>query len=223
MNSCVEFEKLINYNFKNIELLKTALTHSSASNKNNYERLEFLGDSLLSIVVAEHLYLNTNKKVGEMSVLRSQLVSTDALSKIVTKNGWDKFIVVGQSVLSTHTIAKNILADVFESIVAAIYLDSNFENAKAFITTYVLSEVGHVVNADFKTKLQEKLASINPDFTLKYEVVKSEGPSHNMQFTIALNYNGKQVAVSKGSSKKIAEQLCAKMFLEEISKNGLKS
>ena len=158
-----------------------------------------------------------------MSVLRSQLVSTDALSSIVLKHGWDKFIIVGQSVSATHTIAKNILADVFESVVAAIYLDSNFENAKAFITTYVLSEVGHVVNADFKTKLQEKLASINPDFTLKYEVLKSEGPSHNMEFTIALNFNDKQVAVSKGSSKKIAEQLCAKMFLEEISKNGLKS
>ncbi len=223
MNNCVEFEKLINYNFKNVELLKTALTHSSASNKQNYERLEFLGDSLLSIVVAEHLFLNTTKKVGEMSVLRSQLVSTDALSSIVLKHGWDKFIIVGQSVSATHTIAKNILADVFESVVAAIYLDSNFENAKAFITTYVLSEVGHVVNADFKTKLQEKLASINPDFTLKYEVLKSEGPSHNMEFTIALNFNDKQVAVSKGSSKKIAEQLCAKMFLEEISKNGLKS
>lgn len=222
-NNYENFEKSIHYKFKDINLLNTALTHSSASSTNNYERMEFLGDSLLSIVVAEYLFLNSNKKVGNMSVLRSQLVSADALSKIVLANGWDKLIIVGQSVSATHSIAKNILADVFESIVAAIYLDSDFENAKSFIATYVLSDVNSVEDVDFKTKLQEKVASINHDFRLKYDVLKSEGPSHNMQFTIGLYFNEKLVSTACGSSKKTAEQLCAKIFLDELKKNDLKS
>lgn len=218
MNNLKDFEKSINYTFKNIALLQTALTHSSASSSDNYERMEFLGDSLLSIIVAEHLFLSTTKKVGVMSVMRSNLVSTDALSKIVLANGWDKYITVGQSVAATHNIAKNILADIFESITAAIYLDSNFENAKQFVTTYVLSGVDECVGMDYKTKLQEKLAKINPDFELKYEVLASSGPSHNMQFTIGLKYNGELVSSAEGSSKKNAEQLCAKLFLEQLKK-----
>lgn len=218
MSNLEEFEKLINYTFKDKSLLQTALTHSSASSSDNYERMEFLGDGLLSIIVAEHLFLTTKDKVGKMSVFRSNLVSTDALSQIVVENGWDKYVVVGQSVLGTHTIAKNILADVFESITAAIYLDSNFETAKSFVAKYILNHVSGCVGVDYKTKLQEYLAKINPDFTLKYEVLASSGPSHDMRFSIGLKYNGELVSQAEGSSKKSAEQQCAKMFLEKLTK-----
>lgn len=220
-NNYKVLEQSINYTFKNKELIIQALTHSSETKTNNYERLEFLGDSLLSVIVAEHLYLTSNKKVGDMSVLRSRLVSTDALSNIVLKNNWQNLINVGPSIKNVNNIAKNILADIFESIVAAIYLDAGIEKTKQFVANYVLSQIESVVNSDYKTALQEKVASINNLATLQYKLLESEGPSHNMKFTVGLYYNNKLVAKAEGKSKKSAEQTCAKMLLEKINNGSI--
>lgn len=223
MNNVETLEQKIGYTFKNKELITKALSHSSASSTFNYERMEFLGDSLLSYIVAEYLYYNFNQEVGKMSVLRANLVSTNALSQIVLDNGWKDLIIVGASVASTKNIAKNVLADVFESIIAAIYLDAGMEETKSFVNKFVLANVNSVVNTDYKTLLQEKVASINPGFKLEYKFINSFGPSHALVFTMGLYFNDSLVATSEATSKKTAEQNCAKIFLEEINKNGLKA
>ena len=221
MNNVEILEQKIGYTFKNKELIIKALSHSSASSTFNYERMEFLGDSLLSYIVAEHLYFNFNQEVGKMSVLRSNLVSTNALSKIVLDNGWKNLITVGASVASTKNIAKNVLADVFESITAAIYLDAGIEETKKFVNKFVLNNVELVVNTDYKTLLQEKVASINPSHKLSYKLISSAGPSHALVFTMGLYFNDGLVATASANNKKSAEQLCAQTFFEQINKNGL--
>lgn len=223
MNNLEILEEKIGYIFKNKDFLINALTHSSASNKINYERMEFLGDSLLGRIVAEHLYNNFEGTVGEMSVLRSNLVSTNALSKIVSDNGWQKFIIVGASIASTKNIAKNVLADVFESITAAIYLDAGFDEVRRFVNKFVLTNASSVANVDFKTLLQEKIASINPNYKLSYKLISSSGPSHATVFEMGLYFNECLVASASANSKKAAEQQCAKQFLTEINENGLKA
>ena len=223
MNNIELLEQKIGYIFKNKDLLIRALTHSSASNTSNYERMEFLGDSLLGRIVAEHLYNNFNEEVGKMSVLRSNLVSTNALSKIVADNGWVEFIIVGASISSTKNIAKNVLADVFESITAAIYLDAGIDEARRFVNKFVLSKASNVENLDFKTLLQEKVASINPNYKLSYSLISSSGPSHAAVFEMGLYFNNCLVASASANSKKSAEQQCAKIFLTEINENGLKT
>lgn len=216
-------EKDINYTFKNKELIKKALTHSSVSKTFNYERMEFLGDSLLSVIVADYLYKNSNKKVGDMSILRSNLVSTDALSKIVLKNNWKDLIVVGPSVISTKNVVKNVLADIFESITAAIFLDSGINETVAFVNKYILNDVENVVNNDYKTMLQEKVAGLNHNAKLEYKLIESFGPSHELNFVMGLYYNDNLVSKAEGKNKKEAEQMCAKQFLEEVENNGLTS
>lgn len=221
MNNYELLEEKIGYVFKNKELILKALTHSSASKTFNYERMEFLGDSLLGFIVAEHLYHNVNKEVGKMSVLRSNLVSTTALSTIVLQNGWDQLIMVGPSIAATGKIAKNILADVFESVTAAIYLDGGINETIKFVNKYVLSDVNSVVNADYKTILQETVASVNISAKLEYKLIESCGPSHSITFKMGLYYNDNLVATAEAGTKKKAEQQCAKMFLENINNNGL--
>ena len=223
MNNFDKLEKIIGYTFKNKELILKALTHSSSSKTFNYERMEFLGDSLLSIIVAEYLYLNTEQKVGKMSVLRSSLVSAEALSKIVLENNLKQFIIVGKSIKATNHIANNVLADVFESITAAIYLDGGFEETKKFVSKFVLKNVNGVLNTDYKTFLQEKIASLHNDYKIEYKLINSLGPSHELTFEMAVCLNGKIMATAKGKNKKEAEQLCAKLLLEQIEKNGLNS
>lgn len=217
-NNFADLEKIVGYEFKNKELIKRAVTHSSASSTFNYERMEFLGDSLLSMIVAEHLYKNTNYKVGSMSVIRSNLVSTEALSKLVLKHDLKKFIVVGGSVAGTKNVATNVLADFFESLTAGIYLDGGFEVTKNFVEKFVLSDVEHFVNADYKTLLQEKLATIDKKSKLEYGLIGSSGPSHQLTFEMGIYFNDELILTAKGKSKKEAEQLCAKLFLEKLEK-----
>lgn len=221
MSNIEVLEKQIGYTFKNKELITKALTHSSAHKTFNYERMEFLGDSLLSVIVAEYLYNNFDKEVGKMSVLRSNLVSTNALSKIVLNNGWKELIVVGPSVASTNNIAKNVLADVFESITAAIYLDGGMNETIKFVNKYVLSDVNSVVNTDYKTLLQEKIAAVNTTAKIEYKLLESFGPSHLLTFKIGLCINGNVVATAIAGSKKSAEQMCAKLYLDDITIHGL--
>lgn len=220
-NNYSELEQQLGHKFKDINLLIRALTHSSASSTDNYDRMEFLGDSLLSVFVAEYLYDNLAKPVGYMSVLRSQLVSTHALSKIVIDNGWTKYIIFGGSILGAHNMAKKSLADVFESITAAIYLDAGFEETKKFVTKFVLSGINTTIDTDFKTKLQEKLACIDNTLSIKYVELEHNGPSHDMTFKMGLYINDRLVETSIGKSKKEADQNCAKIAYENICKYGL--
>ena len=136
---------------------------------------------------------------------------------------YSPFIIVGKSIKATNHIANNVLADVFESITAAIYLDGGFEETKKFVSKFVLQNVNSVLNTDYKTFLQEKIAGLHNDYKIEYKLMNSLGPSHELTFEMAVCLNGKIMATAKGKNKKEAEQLCAKLFLEQIEKNGLNS
>lgn len=215
-------EKNINYHFKNAELLSTAFTHSSFANLHNIEsneRLEFLGDSILSFVVSEKLYKNCKRDEGKLSHLRAQLVSAQNLSDIIDKLGLAT--IYSKYALSAMTI--NVKGDLFESLLCAIYLDGGLAPAKKFVIDNIdltkqaiACENEKIV--DYKSPLQEYLQGKGiTDFA--YKTLGQSGPPHNPTFEVALFINGEQFCSSQGGSKQKAEQLCARLALELLNKN----
>ena len=217
----------IGYKFKNINLLKTALTHSSYANENktqSYERLEFLGDSILSFIVSTQLYTsNENIPEGEMSKLRAAIVCERSLDECAKKLKFGEYLILskGEELTGGRTRA-SILADVFEAVLAAIYLDSDFVEAEKF----VMSQLGNAINkarkgislyTDYKTELQE-IAQANGK-KVEYKHIREEGPAHNKIFTVQILYDGNTVSEDKGKSKKEAEQNAAKLAITEVQ-NG---
>ena len=217
-NNLNNLQVLIGYNFKNIELLKTAVTHSSAG-VNNYEKLEFLGDSLLSVFVTKHIYEFTNLKVGEMSTLRSNLVSTNSLSEIVKNSGIGEFVILGESLIKNSNNLKNIFADIFESVLAAIYLDGGLNEAQRFVNKFLLTKFNEHVVVDYKTKLQELIQKDYNGTKIEYKELSHIGPSHNLTFNIGLFLDDNKRAEAQGKTKKEAEQICASIVLNEIINN----
>lgn len=218
-----DFEKSINYTFKNKILLKTALTHTSYAYENKVEsneRLEFLGDSILEFVSSKLLF-NKYKKLteGEMTKVRAFSVCEDSLYQIAVKHNFSDFLFLGKSERTSKGTKKAILADSVEAVIAAIYLDSNLENAEKFIEAnieefmeYASKNVG---TKDYKTVLQEKL-QINGDVLIKYEIIKEEGPDHDKTFYAQVSCNGKVLETGSGHSKKLAEMDAARKALEKI-------
>ena len=218
-----DFEKSINYTFKNKILLKTALTHTSYAYENKVEsneRLEFLGDSILEFVSSKLLF-NKYKKLteGEMTKVRAFSVCEDSLYQIAVKHNFSDFLFLGKSERTSKGTKKAILADSVEAVIAAIYLDSNLENAEKFIVAnieefmeYASKNVG---TKDYKTVLQEKL-QINGDVLIKYEIIKEEGPDHHKTFYAQVSCNGKVLETGSGHSKKLAEMDAARKALEKI-------
>jgi len=211
-------ESIIGYSFKDKNLLVQAFTHSSYANENNvtdYERLEFLGDSLLGCIAAEYLYGHYISDEGELTKIKSRLVSAKSLYKVMNELKLSKYILVGQSI-NRNKIPLNIVADVFESIVAGIYLDSDYGFASNFVNKYLIKSVENVNQilnelTDYKTKLQEVLqaSGLKAVYVSKEENVELGGKFH-----IELLINDKVVASATANSKKDGERLCAKMFLE---------
>lgn len=217
----------IGYEFKNADLLKTALTHSSYANENktqSYERLEFLGDSILSFVVSKHLYASKeNIPEGEMSKLRAAIVCERSLDECAKKLHFGDYLILskGEELTGGRTRV-SILADVFEAVLAAIYLDSDFEEAERF----VLSQLGGAINKarqgislymDYKTELQE--IAQGEGKKVEYKHIKEEGPAHSKVFTVQVLYDGNAVAENTGKSKKEAEQNAARLAITEVQ-NG---
>jgi len=217
------FEKSINYTFKNKILLKTALTHTSYAYENKQEsneRLEFLGDSILEFVSSKLLF-NKYKKLteGEMTKVRAFSVCEDSLYQIAMKHNFSDFLFLGKSERASKGAKKAILADSVEAVIAAIYLDSNLQNAEKFIEEnieefmeYASKNVG---TKDYKTVLQEKL-QINGDVSIKYEIIKEEGPDHDKTFYARVSCNGEVLETGSGHSKKLAEMDAARKALEKI-------
>lgn len=195
----------------NKEMLLTALTHSSYANEHDlesYERLEFLGDAVLQVIVSEYLFLNENLKEGEMSKKRAAFVCEDALyeySKIVN---YQPFIRVGKGQI--HNINETIVADIFEAILGCIYLDCGFDVAKKYIYEIVIPyiEKDHEFLSDYKSKLQEMMQMERK--TLDYVVVKEDGPAHDKSFTVEVRVDGMIFGKGVGKTKKEAEQQAAK-------------
>lgn len=217
----------IGYDFKDINLLKNALTHSSYANENktqSYERLEFLGDSILSFVVSTKLYSsNTNIPEGEMSKLRAAIVCERSLDECAKRLNFGDYLILskGEELTGGRTRV-SILADVFEAVLAAIYLDSGFEEAENFVMSQLGTAIekacqGISLYMDYKTELQEIAQSCGKK--IEYMHVKEEGPAHNKIFTVQVLYDGVVVSENTGKSKKEAEQNAAKLAILEV-KNG---
>lgn len=216
-----EFEKIIGHSFKNVKLLKTALTHTSYAYEKQVEsneRLEYLGDSILEFISSELLFSNyKNLTEGEMTKVRAYAVCEDSLYNVALKLNFSDFLYLGKSERTSNIMKKAILADSVEAIIAAIYLDSNIEEARKFILKNISEQIefaSHNVGLkDYKTVLQEKL-QVDGDVKIRYTIIKEEGPDHNKTFTAEVECDGKKLAIGIGKSKKLAEMEAAKKALE---------
>lgn len=223
-NNLEILEKSIGYTFKNINLLKTALTHTSYANENkikSYERLEYLGDSILEFISSKYLFENYEKlSEGEMTKVRAYSVCEDSLYQIALKHNFSDFLYLGRSEKASKDNKKAILADIVEAIIAAIYLDSQDIN---IVQKFIIDNIKDVVEfgsnnvgiKDYKTVLQEKL-QINGDVLIQYNIIKEEGPDHNKTFTAEVRCNGKSLAIGSGRSKKSAEMEAARKAIDII-------
>lgn len=210
-------EEVIGYTFKDATLLQTALTHTSFANEAktplpNNERLEFLGDSVLSIVVADYLFhLGQRLPEGELTRRRAQLVCEPALSAFAQQIGLGAHLRLGRGEeMSGGRERPSILSDAFEALIAALYLDGGMEAAKGFILPFVSAGTG--AEEDYKTRLQEVVQQ-NPEERLRYVVTGESGPDHNKCFTVEVHLNSNCLGRGSGHSKKIAEQHAAREAL----------
>lgn len=218
----IEFEKKIGYKFKDIKLLETALTHTSYAYENNvqsYEKLEFLGDSILEFVTSEYIFINfPNLKEGEMTKVRATVVCEESLSKMAELLDFSDFLNLGKSEKLSNGHAKAaILEDTVEAVIAAIYLDGGIEETKEFIINNLRKSIEyatkHVGLKDYKTVLQEKLQE-NGEVKIEYITIREYGPDHKKIFESEVRCEGKPLARGKGSSKKASEMQAAKKALE---------
>ena len=223
-----KLEQKIGNSFKNRALLQTALTHSSYANERHdpscqsYERLEFLGDSILGLVTADFLYRREpSLPEGRMTRLRAELVCETSLHKVALELGLGDYMRLGRG--EEHTGGRerpSILADMVESIIAALYLDGGLDRAREFIMSRVLNNVEISDNhrsADYKTELQE-LVQRKSGQHISYEMVSQSGPDHNKVFTFQVSINGQPAGEGSGRTKKEAEQMAACMALEALRK-----
>lgn len=224
-----ELETAIGYQFRNITLLQNALSHSSYANERwhdslkSNERLEFLGDSVLGMVVADYLYRNfPNRPEGELTRMRADMVCEKTLATVANTLGLGQHLMLGRGEeLGGGRQRESILADAVESVIAACYLDGGMEAAKQFIQKFILVNVPltKLKNADYKTALQE-LVQQKKNQVLAYNLVGESGPDHDKEFRVELTINGKVVGVGVGSSKKRAEQAAAHEAMELLFPNA---
>lgn len=218
-----EFEKKINYKYNNKALMQEALTHSSFSNEGkkygkDNERLEFLGDSILSLIVAEHLFTHyKHLPEGELTKLRASLVCEKSLFGFAKQIDLGEHLKVGKG--EEHTGGRSrpsILSDAFEAVIASLYLDSGYDKAKEFVLRFIperldVKKAGAL--SDYKTTLQEIIQK-NREEKIEYVLINEIGPDHNKAFTVEVHLNSNVIGIGKGRSKKQAEQLAAKEALE---------
>lgn len=217
-----KLEENIGYTFKNKELLKNALTHTSYANEHEMksnEKLEFLGDSILEFVSSDYMYQKYTKlKEGELTKVRATVVCEDSLYKIAKMHNFSDFLYLGKSEIMTEGNKRPaILADSVEAVIAALYIDGGLEVAKKFIIDNLKNEIEiatkNVGKKDYKTVLQEELQK-NGDVNIEYKIIKESGPDHDKRFEAEVLLNGKSLATGKGKSKKEAEMQAAKKALE---------
>ncbi len=220
-----DLENAIGYRFKNITLLQNALAHSSYANERwhdslkSNERLEFLGDSILGMVVAEYLYRNfPDRPEGDLTRMRADMVCERSLAMIAERIDLGKHLLLGNGEESSGGRTRDsILADAVESVIAACFLDGGMEPARKFIEGFVLTDVPvrKLRNADYKTALQE-LVQQKKNQILSYALVEESGPDHDKHFVVQVSLNGAVVGTGEGRSKKKAEQDAAHNAIEHL-------
>lgn len=229
MNNISLIYEKIGYEFTNPELLKNALTHSSYANENgcsDNERLEFLGDSILSVIVSDKLfglYKRTNE--GLLSKMRASLVCEQSLELIARKISLGELIYLGKGEERTGGRTRaSVISDAFEALIAAIYLDSGLENARAWVLGLMDDEIKKIGNdkyfGDFKTQLQEILQSEGKP-RAEYIVISETGKEHMKEFVVAATLMGEEIGRGTGLSKKEAEQKAAHAAVSRLTNEAL--
>ena len=214
-----QLEQKLGHTFASRALLETALTHTSYANEarrrtKHNERLEFLGDSVLSIVVAEYLFTHKNMPEGELTRMRASLVCETALFGFAKKIGLGEYLRLGHGEeMSGGRDRPSIVSDAFEAVIAALYLDGGLETARAFILPFVTSVLTDAAaDEDYKTRLQEVVQQ-NPEERVRYVLTGESGPDHNKHFTVEVHLNSNCIGRGEGHSKKQAEQNAAREAL----------
>ena len=220
-----DLETAIGYRFHNIQLLHNALTHSSYANERwhnsllSNERLEFLGDSVLGMLVAEYLYHTfPDRPEGELTRMRADMVCEHTLATVANKIGLGNHLMLGHGEERLGGRSReSILADATESVIAACFLDGGLEAALKVVQQFILVEVPvtKLHNADYKTQLQE-LVQQKKNQVLSYALVGQSGPDHDKKFDVEVSLNGSVVGSGSGSSKKRAEQNAAASAIEKL-------
>lgn len=222
MKSIQQLQQVIHYQFHNITFLEVALTHSSYANEMRHqvrynERQEFLGDAVLSIIVSDYLFNNYTVPEGDLTKLRAALVCERSLDVMANKIGLGDYLRLGHGEEMTGGRTRpSIIADAFEALIAAIYLDSGIESAREFVLPFVIEMLEHEDSLsfkDYKTILQEIIQQ-NPEEKLVYKLVGEKGPDHDKRFVVEVLLNSNIIGKGQGRSKKTAEQMAAKEALE---------
>lgn len=221
-------EKSLDYVFHNRSLLAEALTHKSYYHEHRdkvswyNERLEFLGDSVLGLVIVEYLFLHEKSYTeAVLAKIKSFIVSEPVLAEIATELSLGEQLLMGKGEKTTGGAAKkSILANTFEAVIGAVYLDGGFEKARDIILRFFLGRISRAMDSgdffDYKTELQEKSQSIYGKLP-EYQVVKQEGEEHERIFTVSVFLNGERLGTASGRRKKEAETLAAKKALRRLS------
>ena len=219
-----DLQKRIGYQFKNVDLLKEALTHSSYANERkakklrHNERLEFLGDAVLSIVVSDYIFDNCPQlPEGELTKLRASLVCEKSLFEFAKKIELGKYLKLSRGERNSGGANRpSIVSDAFEALIAAIYIDGGIEPARRHILNFVIPAINNAQKrkfSDYKTTLQEIIQK-NPGEQIEYVTVSEAGPDHDKHFVVEVHLNSNVIGKGGGRSKKKAEQQAAKEALE---------
>ncbi len=215
-------EKVLQYEFKNPQLLKESLTHSSIADNRlqSNERMEFLGDSVLDLVVCEALYLRFPQYLeGDLTKIKSAVVSRRTCAEISNETGLTELLIIGKGISNREAMPSSLAAAVYESIVAAIYLDGGFEVAKEYILRTMNPKIDEIVantsRHNYKAVLQQhaqKMMGATPI----YELLDEKGPDHSKCFEVCVAVEGRRFTSAWGPNKKMAEQKAALLALEEL-------
>ena len=217
--------------FNNEALLMEAMTHSSYANEHKEmkgiynERIEFLGDAVLELTISDWLFRQLpHFQEGQLTKLRAQIVCEDSLSLLAKECSLNEYLLLGKGeTLSGGREKPAILCDVFEAFIGALYLDKGMNEVQRFLDQVIVPKIKngrYELITDFKTELQEYLQQNGP-VHIRYELVKEEGPSHDKIFTVQLIVDGKKYKTASGKTKKAAEQMAAKLTMEELTKSSL--
>ncbi|WP_010166835.1 ribonuclease III [Candidatus Epulonipiscium viviparus] len=221
------FEKKIEYTFKRIELLDLALTHSSYANEHreqgvkDNERLEFLGDAILDLIVSEYLFKKyPESQEGDLSKFRASIVCEASLAKAGKRLELGKYILLGHGEeMGGGRDRESIIADAFEAVTGAMLIDSSYEDVKTYLAKTLIEFIKHTsatkLYKDYKTILQIE-SQKNVNTVIAYEVVEEKGPDHEKEFVVELKQNGKVIGKGSGRTKRDAEQVAAHQALTHV-------
>jgi ribonuclease-3 len=215
-------EKVLGYTFRDPQLLKESLTHASIADhrlKSN-ERMEFLGDAVLDLVVCEALYLRFPSLLeGDLTKIKSAVVSRRTCAEVATETGLSELLIIGKGISSRAAMPSSLAAAVYESIVAAIYLDGGFDAVKEYVLRTITSKITliseNINQQNYKAMLQQHAQKIL-GATPIYELLDEKGPDHSKCFEVCVMIDGRRFTSAWGPNKKMAEQKAALLALEEL-------